>query len=265
MGIVSDTITILFIADIVGKPGIQTVELFLSALKKKYRVDLTIANGENALRGMGISDEIARQLLGLGIDLLTGGNHIWSNHSYRVFLDTSDRVLRPLNYPDSVPGKGSTLFKTKSGLSVGVMNLQGRTFMQPIDCPFVAADMEIQRLAQYTPIIFVDFHAEATAEKIALGHFLDGKISALVGTHTHVQTADEKILAHGTAYITDVGMTGPQDSVIGMDKQVAIKRFMTSLPEKYHLASGDNHLNAVVLKIDSKTGIAKSIERINLP
>jgi hypothetical protein len=262
---VSNHITLLFIADIVGKPGLQVVQTYLPILKKQYKVDMCIANGENGYNGKGLTEKIAKLYFDNGIDVITGGNHIWQNAGYRRYLDESDRVLRPLNYPHQAPGKGSTLFKIRDNLSVGVLNVQGRTFMYPIDCPFRTTEEEIDRLKQSTRIIFVDFHAEATAEKSAFGWYFDGKVSAIVGTHTHVQTADERILPYGTAYISDAGMTGPHDSVIGMDIQIAIKRFITQVPERYRLAVGNDRFCGVVIKVDAHTGQAKKITRINLP
>ena len=258
-------LTILFIADIVGKPGLDIITALLPNLKKQYRVDLCIANGENGYNGRGLTEQIVRKYMNAGIDIVTGGNHSWNFAEFRRYLDTATKVLRPLNYPDETPGKGALVYTTQSGHQVGIINLQGRTFMSPIDCPFKKCLYEIERIKQKTNIIFVDFHAEATAEKIALAWYLDGKISALVGTHTHVQTADERILPGGTAYISDAGMTGPFDSVIGMDVNVAIKRFVTQLPEKYRMATSNIRMNAVVVEINTSNGRAKSIKRINLP
>lgn len=261
----SQDVSILFIADIVGKPGYTALSAFLPGLLKKYNVDICIANGENGAKGNGLSEDIARKFLDLGIDVITGGNHSWAFADFRRYLDTSNKVLRPLNYPSEAPGRGSTLFRTKKGHIVGVLNLQGRTFMYPIDCPFKAGMEEAERLRQSTNIIFVDMHAEASAEKMAMGWHLDGHVSAVVGTHTHVQTADERILPRGTAYITDAGMTGPNDSVIGMDVDTALKRFMTQVPERYKMATSNNRVNGVAIKVDAATGRARSIERINLP
>ena len=257
--------TILFIADIVGKPGLTIIEALLPSLIKQHRIDMTIANGENGYNGRGINEQIVRKYFNAGVDVVTGGNHSWNLHDFRIYLDNATRVLRPLNYPSEAPGQGSLVFTHSSGINVGVINLQGRTFMNPIDCPFKAGLEEVERLRHQTPIVFIDFHAEASAEKLALGWYLDGQASAVVGTHTHVQTADERILPRGTAYITDVGMTGPFDSVIGMDVDTAIKRFVTQLPEKYQLASANIRLNGVIIEIDIKTGRALKINRVNLP
>lgn len=258
------SLSILFIADIIGQPGFDIAAALLPSIKKSHHIDLCIANGENADKGNGITESQARQFFGIGIDIITGGNHTWSHFPFRHYLDTSKRVLRPFNYPDA-PGVGSTLFMAGDGIPVGILNLQGRTFMYPIDCPFTKGDEEILRLRERTKIIFIDFHAEATAEKMAFAWYVDGKASAVIGTHTHVQTADERILPMGTAYITDAGMTGPFDSVIGMDTHVAIKRFLTLLPEKYRIATTNNRLNGVVIDIDIASGKANSILRLNLP
>ncbi|MBN2357630.1 TIGR00282 family metallophosphoesterase [candidate division KSB1 bacterium] len=258
------SLSILFIADIVGKPGLDITTALLPNLKKEYHIDLCIANGENADKGNGLTETLARQFFSIGIDIITGGNHTWSNFAFRHYLDTSKRVLRPLNYPDA-PGTGSTVHMVRDNIPVGIINLQGRTFLYPIDCPFKTGHEEIIRLRERTKIIFVDFHAEATAEKMAFAWYIDGKVSAVVGTHTHVQTADERLLPLGTAYITDAGMTGPFDSVIGMDAQVAIKRFMTMLPEKYRIATSNIRFCGVVVEIDIASGKANKIIRLNLP
>jgi 2',3'-cyclic-nucleotide 2'-phosphodiesterase len=259
------TITVLFIADIVGKSGMDVVAGLLAGLKKTHQVDLCIANGENLDSGNGLTEPLAKQLFALGVDVITGGNHIWNNAAFRQYLDTSSRVLRPLNYPVEAPGKGVTTITTANGVLVGVLNAQGRTFMYPIDCPFKRCSEEIDRLRDKTPVIILDIHAEATAEKLALAWYLDGKVSAIIGTHTHVQTADERILPMGTAYLTDAGMTGPHDSVIGLDTQVAIKRFVKQIPEKYRPASTNNRLNGALVQIDVATGKAGRITRVNLP
>lgn len=258
-------INILFIADIVGRPGLDIVERLLPGLKKQYSINLCIANGENGAAGKGLTSTLARQYTNIGVDVISSGNHIWDNSGFRKELDILHNVLRPLNYPPTTPGKGSLIVQTKTGHQIAVLNLQGRTFMATIDCPFRLGLKEVDRLRQKTKIIIVDFHAEATAEKMAIGWYLDGKVSAVIGTHTHVQTADERILPQGSAYITDAGMTGPHDSVIGLDKSVAIKRFLHQIPEKYKIGSGNSRFCGVVVSVDGETGRAKSIERINLP
>jgi metallophosphoesterase (TIGR00282 family) len=257
--------SILFIADLIGKPGLDAATVYLPSLKTKYRVDFCIANGENGAQGKGLTEQIAKKYLSIGIDVITGGNHSWNFAEFRRYLDESDRVLRPANYPDEAPGKGAVVLKTASGLSVGVINLQGRTFMYNIDCPFKRGLEHAESLRRQTNLIIVDMHAEATAEKSALAWYLDGKVSAVVGTHTHVQTADERILPRGTAFITDAGMTGPVDSVIGLDVQIAVKRFLSGIPEHYQAATSNIRFNGVVIELDVQSGRASSIERINLP
>lgn len=254
-------LSILFIGDIVGKPGIEFLQTWLPSLLQKYKPDVIVANAENAADGKGITKKEADILFNLGIHVLTGGNHTWDKHGVQDFLKVEKRVLRPLNYPRGTHGEGMYIHESPKG-KVAVLNLQGRAFMAAIDCPFRGAEWALSRLNKETNIIFVDFHAEATAEKIALGHWLDGKVSAVVGTHTHIQTADERILPGGTAYITDVGMTGPYDSVIGMKKTPAINRFVYQTPQKYEVASDDVHLSAVLVHVDTETGKAVEIERI---
>ena len=261
----SKKVKILFIADIVGNPGFQIFEKLFPSLKKKYSPDFCIANGENLTEGRGVTDQDVGKLFLTGIDIITSGNHIWDTFKSVKVLKNDSRVLRPANYPKGNAGKGSSIITAKNEIKLGVLNLQGRTFMQAIDNPFQVALDEIRTLKQSTPLIFVDFHAEATSEKIAMGLYLDGKVSAVVGTHTHVQTADERILPKGTACITDAGMTGPYDSVIGMKKDVALHRFLYSTNRKYELASENLRLCGVCITIDLETNKAESIERINLP
>mgnify|MGYP000868598380 FL=1 len=256
---------ILFIADIVGKPGMDVLAGLLPGLKKSHNVDFCVANGENADGGNGLTEALARQLFGLGVDVITGGNHTWGNAQFRAYLDNSQKVLRPLNYPPAAPGHGSVVVTSTRQIPVAVINLQGRTFMYSIDCPFRTGHEEVARMREKAAIILIDFHAEATAEKAALAWYLDGSVSAIIGTHTHVQTADERILPRGTAFITDVGMTGPHDSVIGMEAQVAIKRFTTILPEKYRIASANVRLNGALIEVDPQNGRALRISRINVP
>lgn len=259
-------IHILFISDIVGNHGMDTVASVLPRLKQEREIDMIIANGENVTKGRGLDDKAVRRLQALGIHVITSGNHIWQRRKYLEQLNSGEYVLRPSNYPSEAPGHGSCIYETDKNISVGVINLQGRSFMYPIDCPFKCALREIESMkARHIHCIIVDFHAEATAEKIALGYYLDGKISGLVGTHTHVQTADEQILPEGTAYITDVGMTGAHLSVIGMDINKAIQRFITQIPVHYATASGDNlKLCAAYVRIDSETGKADAIERLQI-
>ncbi|BBA69665.1 TIGR00282 family metallophosphoesterase [Geobacter sulfurreducens] len=257
-------VNILFIGDIVGSPGRQALARELHRLVDHHRVDLVIANGENSAGGFGITEETAKELFSLGIDVLTSGNHIWDKRDSFSFIGREERLVRPANYPPGTVGRGSTVVRTAGGVSVGILNLEGRVFMNNLDCPFRVADQEIERLRESTPLIFVDFHAEATSEKIALGWYLDGKVSAVVGTHTHVQTADERVLPGGTAYITDAGMTGSFDSVIGVRKELAVERFVTQMPVRFEVAKKDVRLNGVVIGVDPASGRALSIERISL-
>ncbi len=258
------SINILFIGDIIGKPGLDLVQTWLPGLIQKYKPDLIIANGENVSDGKGCTSKEGQILFDLGVHVITGGNHTWDKHQSQDYLKTEPRVIRPLNYPKGTYGNGYYLADTKKG-KIAVLNLQGRTFMAPIDCPFRTADWVLQKLKTETNVVVLDFHAEATAEKMAMGHYLDGKISALIGTHTHTQTADERILAGGTAYITDVGMSGPYDSVIGMKTIAAINRFLYQTPQKYETASDNVHLACVFIVVNSVNGKAKSIERIFFP
>ena len=252
-------VKILFIGDVIGKPGRNLVKGYLSENRKK--VDLCILNGENASGGVGLSVKVADELFEAGVDVITSGNHIWDKKEIIPHLDNYPAILRPANYPPGSPGHGTCIVKTDKGVSVGVMNLAGRVFMPVIDCPFRKALEEIEIIKKTTPIIIVDLHAEATSEKIAMAKFLDGKVSALLGTHTHVQTADECILPNKTAYITDVGMSGACDSVIGVEADIVLKRFLTSIPYRMKPAEGKCSLNAVIVDID-KEGKAKKIQRI---
>jgi 2',3'-cyclic-nucleotide 2'-phosphodiesterase len=256
---------ILFVGDIVGKPGRQAVEGILEKVVSEYGIEFTIANGENAAGGMGITPTIAIDFLDQGVDVLTSGNHIWAKKEIIPFLDEERRILRPANYPAQVPGRGSGVYSLSNGKKLGVLNLEGRVFMKNLDCPFRVGEKEIEILRQQTNMIIVDFHAEATSEKMAMGWFLNGKVSAILGTHTHVQTSDERILHEGTAYITDVGMTGPLASVIGIRKQVALERLLTQIPWKFDVATEEIELQGVVVEIDSNTGKSKDIKRIRVP
>lgn len=257
-------VKILFIGDIVGAPGRQAVARELHRLIDRYRIDLVIANGENAAGGFGITEEKAKELFSLGIDVLTSGNHVWDKKESFPYIRREDRLVRPANYPPETIGRGSTIVRTAGGISIGVLNLEGRVFMNSLDCPFRAAEREITQLQEKTSIIVVDFHAEATSEKVALGWHLDGRVSAVIGTHTHVQTADERILPGGTAYMTDAGMTGSFDSVIGVKKELAIERFLTQMPVRFEVAKKDIRLNGLVMELDETSGSALSVERISL-
>ncbi len=254
---------ILCIGDIVGRPGRAAIERLLPGLKEEFHLDAVIANAENSAGGSGITPRVAGQLFHLGCDVLTTGDHIWDKAEIREFLNQQETLLRPANFPAGAPGKGWCLWEAAPGKKIGVINLLGRVFMRyNVNCPFREASALIEKLKKETPVIIVDMHAEATSEKIALGFFLDGKVSALVGTHTHVQTADEKILPKGTAYITDLGMTGPQDSVIGQNKEEIIQRFLSSLPHKFAVAMEGTELHGVLLDIDEATGSARRIVRL---
>jgi 2',3'-cyclic-nucleotide 2'-phosphodiesterase len=254
---------LLFIGDIVGRPGRELVRHGLSAIVDEHQVDLVIANAENAAAGFGITREIGDQLLEWGVDVMTSGNHIWDKKEAIEYIGAESRLLRPANYPAGVPGNGSYLARTRDGRSVGVINVMGRVFMHSIDDPFTVVEREIEALRPRARVIFVDFHAEATSEKVAMGWFLDGKVTAMIGTHTHVQTADERILPKGTAYLTDVGMTGPHDSVIGVEIDAAVGRFRNAMPAKFDTATGNPRLNAVVIEADEQSGKAVDIERLS--
>jgi 2',3'-cyclic-nucleotide 2'-phosphodiesterase len=259
-----EQIKILFIADIIGKPGLDCIIKHLKKIKSDHDIGFCIANGENGAGGRGLTESLAREYFSLGIDVITSGNHIFEKANFLKFLNENNRILRPINYPPINSGRGSTIINLADDLKIGVINAQGRTFMFPIDCPFRRISEEINLIRKNASIIIVDFHAEATAEKIALAFYLDGKVSAVIGTHTHVQTADERILENGTAYITDVGMTGPVDSVIGLNKTIAIKRFIHQTPFKYQTAEGIAMFNGAVITINTSTGKAVKIERINI-
>lgn len=257
-------INILFIGDIVGEPGLNIVQMYLPSLQKKYRADVIIANGENLSDGKGCTEKEAKILFELGVNVITGGNHTWDKHQSQEYLKKEQRVIRPLNYPKGTHGNGYFIYDSSKG-RVAVINLQGRSYMSPIDCPFRTAEWVLQKIKAETKVIIVDMHAEATAEKISLAYFLDGKVSAVIGTHTHVQTADERIFPNGTGYITDCGMTGPYDSVIGMKIEAAINRFLYQTPQKYQTATDNVHLTGLFLKVNSDTGKTVEIERIFIP
>ena len=254
---------ILFIGDIVGKPGRRAVRELLPGIIEDRRIDFVIANCENAAAGFGVTAEIVEELYGAHIDVLTSGNHIWDKKEVMEFVDDYETLLRPANYPEGAPGRGSVVISSQSGVPVGVLNLAGRVFMQPLDCPFRTADREIEKLKKRTRVIIVDMHAEATSEKIAMGFYLDGRVTAVLGTHTHVQTADERILPGGAACITDVGMTGPFDSVIGIRKDSIMQRFLLQIPNKFDIAKGDVRLQGVAVEI-APDGRATGVERLNM-
>ncbi|HWJ02531.1 MAG TPA: TIGR00282 family metallophosphoesterase [Verrucomicrobiae bacterium] len=253
---------IMLIGDIVAKPGRQAIQKLLKPLQAELGIDFTIANGENAAGGNGITREVAEEIYQAGVNCITTGNHVWDQRQVLEFIGTDPKIIRPANYPVGTPGRGFTVLKSPSGIPVGVGNISGRVFMNPLDDPFQMANRMVAELANQAKVILVDFHAEATSEKIALGWFLDGRASAVVGTHTHVQTADERVLPNGTAFITDLGMTGPRDSVLGVKKEAIINKFLTQLPTRFEVAGGTVQLNAVVVDVDELTGKARSIIRV---
>ena len=255
---------ILFVGDIVGKPGRRAIERLLPRIAAEERIDFTVANGENAAGGMGLTPEITIELLDHGVDVLTSGNHIWAKKEIIPFLKEERKLLRPANYPEGVPGRGSSVFQSRTGEKIGILNLEGRVFMRSLECPFRVAEREIEEMKRETDVVVIDFHAEATSEKMALGWFLDGKVSAVLGTHTHVQTADERILDGGTAYMTDVGMTGPLASVIGIRRQIALSRFLTQIPAQFDVATEEVELQGAVVEIGLE-GKALGIQRLRVP
>ena len=254
---------ILFIGDIVGSPGRKIVDERLADILSSQSIDLCIANGENSASGFGITPRLADGLFAAGIEVLSGGNHIWDRKEILEYFPHEPRLLRPANFPNGAPGSGLYSGTAKNGVPYAVLNLQGRTFMTPLEDPFKAAERELAKIPAGTKVIVVDMHAEATSEKQAMGWFLDGKVSAVLGTHTHVPTADNHVLPGGTAYITDVGMTGPHDSIIGMEKAPIIQRFLDGMPTRFSVAEGDIQMNTVLLDVDESTGRSRSIERLN--
>lgn len=255
---------ILMIGDIVGKPGREAVRELLPSVKEKYKIDFVIANGENVAGRKGVTPGMAEELFAYGIEVITTGDHVWSKKDILEIIDEEKRILRPANYPPDTPGKGAVILRTSQGIAVGIVNLLGRVFLSTLDCPFRVGEEEVGKLRKKTPLIIVDIHAEATSEKIALGWYLDGQVSAVIGTHTHVQTADERILPQGTAYLTDVGMAGACDSVLGIDKEPVIKRFLTQMPVPFEVARKDIRLSAVLLEVDPESGKSKNIERLQV-
>jgi metallophosphoesterase (TIGR00282 family) len=261
----SNRVKLLFIGDIVGKIGLNFVLDNIDELKNKYQANLVIVNGENIDDGKGLNEEHADSLFKKGVHIITTGNHIWDNWKSRPLIAKNDSVIRPFNYPPGNPGRGFKIFNILGNTTIAVLQLQGRTFMQTIDCPFRAAENALKMISEKTKIIIVDFHADATAEKIAMGWHLDGRVSAIIGTHTHIQTADATILPAGSAYITDVGMTGPYNSVVGMRKDIALKRLLLQTAHKYEMADGDMKIAGVFAEIDSDTGQAMKIESFMFP
>jgi metallophosphoesterase (TIGR00282 family) len=255
---------ILFVGDIFGKPGREIARRAIPALVERESLDFVIANVENSAAGFGVTGDIADTILGYGVDAMTTGNHVWDKKEVLDYIGSQPKLVRPANFRPGTPGRGSYLGQTRTGEPVGVINLMGRVFMQPLDDPFAVVVKEIEALRAKTRVILVDMHAEATSEKVAMGWHLDGRVTAVLGTHTHVQTADERILPKGTAYLTDAGMTGPHESIIGVTTEAALGRFVNGMPAKFEAASGPGRLNAVIVSADQATGRATAITRLNL-
>lgn len=255
---------VLFIGDIFGEPGRRAVARAVPKLMAQRQIDIVIGNGENAAGGFGITPELAEELFDLGLAVITTGNHAWDKKEILDYFPREPRLLRPANYPSGVPGQGSVVVESAGGEQLGVLQLMGRAYMPTLDCPFQVAKKELAALKKRTAAVIVDMHAEATSEKMAMGHYLDGEVIAVVGTHTHVQTADDQILPKGTAYLTDIGMTGPLHSVIGVKKELAIEKFLTGMPKRFEVASGPSVFCAVLVELDARIGKALSIERIRL-
>jgi metallophosphoesterase (TIGR00282 family) len=256
---------VLFLGDIFGKPGRKCLAKSLSKIIRDNDIDVVIANGENAAGGIGINSGIADKLLDIGIDVLTSGNHIYKKKEIYEYIDKEPRLLKPLNYPPETPGNGYHIFSNSNtgNIKIAVVNICGRVFVENLDCPFRKMDEVLPEIRRKTPVIVVDFHAEVTSEKVAMGWYLDGRVSAVIGTHTHVQTSDERILPKGTAFITDAGMVGPRDSVIGVQKELIIERFVKMMPQRFTVAKDDNWINGVIIDIDVNNGVSRSITRIN--
>ncbi len=253
---------ILFVGDIFGQPGKHAASRFIPQYIRDWDIDFCVVNGENAAGGFGLTENIASKIFSYGADVITSGNHIFDRQEIHAVLENSTTILRPANYPRGVPGRGYTVARSRNGMKVGVVNLQGRIYMQPIDSPFAVADEILERLQGETRIILVDFHAEATSEKMALGYYLDGRVTAVLGTHTHVQTADERILPKGTAFISDVGMTGPHDSIIGVRVEQSLQRIVKQMPTRFSPAESGIKFSAVMVELNDSTGKALSIERV---
>lgn len=253
---------ILFIGDVVGRCGRVCVGECVPELRRREAIDFVVANGENAAGGLGATPKVIAELLNKGVDAITLGNHTWRKKELAVALDKQERVVRPANYPPGVPGRGAALIEVANGCRVGLVNLIGRVYMDPTECPFAVGERLVDQLRAQTPVVLVDFHAEATSEKVAMGWHLDGRCTAVIGTHTHVQTADERVLPRGTAYITDAGMTGPLDSVIGVERQRVIKRFLTGMPTEFKVPNERPALCGVIVDVDERTGCARAIQRV---
>jgi metallophosphoesterase (TIGR00282 family) len=257
-------VNLLFIGDINGRAGRNLVKEHLDRLVDRHRIDYAVANAENAADGFGVTPALALELQEMGLDVLTSGNHIWDKVEILPYIEEHPWLLRPHNYPAGAPGSGIHVGSTAAGVPVAIVNLMGRVFMNALDCPFRAADRILRDLGERARVILVDFHAEATSEKVAMGWYLDGRVSAVIGTHTHVQTADERVLPQGTAVITDVGMTGSRDSVIGVEKELALRRFLQQMPVRFSCARKNPRLCAVVVEVDETTGRSRRIERVDL-
>lgn len=255
---------ILFIGDIFGKPGRDITQRAIPALAAAHGIDLVIANVENSAAGFGVTGDIAETILRYGVDVMTTGNHVWDKKEVLEYIPRQPRLLRPANFPAGVPGRGTWVGQTRTGEPIAVINVMGRVFMAPLDDPFAVVLREIEAARAKARVIIVDFHAEATSEKVAMGWHLDGRVTAIFGTHTHVQTADERLLPKGTAYLTDVGMTGPHDSIIGVTVEAALGRFVTGMPARFEAAGGPARLNAIIITADPATGRALGIERLNM-
>jgi metallophosphoesterase (TIGR00282 family) len=253
---------VLYVGDIMGEPGRRAVARAVPRLVSQRNIDVVIGNGENVAGGFGITPELAEELFKMGLSAITTGNHAWDKKEILDYFPRERRLLRPANYPDGVPGQGSVIVNTKAGEEIGILQLMGRAYMPTLDCPFQVAKREMAKLRQRVAAVLVDMHAEATSEKMAMGHYLDGEATAVVGTHTHVQTADEQILPRGTAYLTDIGMTGPLHGVIGVKKELAIEKFLTGMPRRFEVAGGPTVFCAVLIELDARIGKALSIERV---
>ena len=253
---------VLYVGDIMGEPGRRAVARAVPRLVSQRNIDVVIGNGENVAGGFSITPELAEELFKMGLSAITTGNHAWDKKEILDYFPRERRLLRPANYPDGVPGQGSVIVNTKAGEEIGILQLMGRAYMPTLDCPFQVAKREMAKLRQRVAAVLVDMHAEATSEKMAMGHYLDGEATAVVGTHTHVQTADEQILPRGTAYLTDIGMTGPLHGVIGVKKELAIEKFLTGMPRRFEVAGGPTVFCAVLIELDARIGKALSIERV---
>jgi 2',3'-cyclic-nucleotide 2'-phosphodiesterase len=255
---------VLFIGDIMGEPGRRAVARMVPRLVSQRQIDVVVGNGENAAGGFGITPELAEELFRVGLSAITTGNHAWDKKEILDYFPRERRLLRPANYPDGVPGQGSVIVQAKSGEEIGILQVMGRAYMPTLDCPFQVAKREMGKLRKRVAAVLVDMHAEATSEKMAMGHYLDGEATAVVGTHTHVQTADEQILPRGTAYLTDIGMTGPLHGVIGVKKELAIEKFLTGMPRRFEVAAGPTVFCAALIELDARIGKALSIERVRI-